>query len=223
MTDVYDTHKNSLFFFSCHFLTPSLLQSLEEVYGPKTFTFASVDKMEERHENRAQRGHDGYRDANDTHKSHILNPKNANCDQDYWRKVSEPCDHQAVDEHLDGPLLLQVSSVGVRCDESIKDKGITYPHHNNGYYKWDYCPEGEIKCVKNKINCGKRKRPNPDKDHHHNPRGYTLGVVVGDWMNHSKVTVEAAAGHQQGSSRHIQGKNTIPKGLYWPILPDQVI
>lgn len=147
--------------------------------------FSSVDKMENRHENRAQRGQNGHRDANNTHKGHILNPINTDCYQDYWRKISKYDDHQAVEEHVNGSLLLHVCSVGVRRDKSIKDKRITYPNHNNGYYKWDYAQQGEKKFVKQKVNNGKSERPNPDNDHHPNPGGNTLHIMVGDWMNHS--------------------------------------
>lgn len=141
--------------------------------------------MENRHENRAKRGHDGHRDANNTHKGHILDPINTDCHQDYWRKISKYGDHQAVEEHLNGSLLLHVFSVGVRCDKSIKDKGITHPNHNNGYYIWDYGPHGENNFVKHKGNSGKSECPNPDNDHQPNPGGHTLHIMVGDWMNHS--------------------------------------
>lgn len=98
-------------------------------------TFSSADKMEKRHENRAQSGRDVNWDANNAHKGHMLDPVNTKCYKDNWRKVSKCYDHQAVDEHLDSSLLLQVLSVGVRREKGIKDEGVTYPNHNNGNYK----------------------------------------------------------------------------------------
>lgn len=106
---------------------------MQEGSTPEIVTFSSVDQMENRHENRAQRGQDCHRDGNNTHKGHILHPINTDCYQDYWRKISKYGDDQAVEEHLDGSLLLQIFPVGVRRDESIKDKGITCPNHNDGH------------------------------------------------------------------------------------------
>lgn len=179
--------------------------------------------MENRHENRAQRGHDAHWDGNNTHKGHILNPKNTDYCQDYWRKVSQHGDHQAVEERLKGSLLLHVISVGPTRDKSIKDKGITYPNHSNGYCKWDYGPQGEKKFVKHKGNSGSNEGPNPDNDHHPNPGGHTLHVMVGDRMNHSEVTVHTATGRQQGSPPNVQGIDTIPACFHRPRPPDQVI
>lgn len=42
-------------------------------------------------------------------------------------------------------------------------------------------------------------------------------------MNDSQVTVQAGAGHQQGSPAHTEGVHRVPKGFHLPTLPDQVI
>lgn len=178
--------------------------------------------MENWHEDRAQRGHDVNWDANNAHKDHVLDPVNTECYQDYWRKVSERHDHQAVGEHLNSSLFLRGFSMGV-SEKGIKNKGITYHNHNNGYYKRDYGQKGEKKCVKKKVKSGKSDCPNPDNDHHPNPEGHVLHIMVGDWMNHSQIAVQTATGHQQGSATDVQGINSIPKCFYWPRLPDQVV
>lgn len=196
---------------------------MQELSTPEIVAFPNVDKMENRHENRAHRGHDGHGHGNNTHIGHEIDPVMTDYCQDNGRKISKYGDHQAVEEGLNRSLLLHVFSVGARREKSIKDKGITYPNDSNGYYKWDYGPQGEKNFVKQNENSANTKRPNPDNGHHPNPGGHALHIVVGDWMNHSQVTVQAATGHQHGSPPNVEGIGTIPDCFNWPQLPDQVI